>query len=288
MASGWFTVAPAGDRDRCGVTAAQHLRAAGPRAWNPLAELEEAHRLSSYAAPSGDTLVHPLDPSTAVRSDLLRLHDDLRDKVLDDAYPCLGARSVFNSSQYRIGLYPELGSEPAALGLCHDLYEFSNDYRSIGNGFVSFIAGFEGPPITSEAHFEELLWRQLGLVDEIDRRHFAWDPSVSSDPADPHFSFSVGGRAFFVVGMHARASRKARRVATTTLVFNFHEQFEHLRDRDRFETIRDTIRSRDVDYHGSVNPVLENHGAASEARQYSGRAVPADWVCPFSPAGGST
>ena len=32
---------------------------------------------------------------------------------------------------------------------------------------------------------------------------------------------------------------------------------------------------------GSINPMLARHGDASEARQYSGRAVGGDWVCPF-------
>jgi uncharacterized protein len=263
------------------------LRSPSPRPWNPLTEVEEACRLSSYAAPIGETLVHPLRPTTPIQPDLLQMHADLREKVLDDSYPCLGARSVFNSSQYRIGIYPELGSCDAALGLCHDLYEFSHQYRSIGNGFVSFLAGFVGPAIDSEPDFEGLLWDQLGLLHEIDRRHFAWDPTVSADPADPQFSFSIGSRAYFVVGMHALASRTARQLQTTTLVFNLHEQFEHLRGRDRFETMKNTIRARDLDYHGSVNPVLENHGTGSEARQYSGRAVPLDWVCPHASFGES-
>ena len=38
-----------------------------------------------------------------------------------------------------------------------------------------------------------------------------WDPRVSDDPANPHFAFSVGGTAFFVVGLHPQASRIARR-----------------------------------------------------------------------------
>lgn len=263
------------------------LRSPSSRPWNPLAEVDEARRLSSYAAPIGETLVHPLRPSTPAKPGLLRMHADLREKVLDDRYPCLGARSVFNSSQYRLGLYAELGSPEAALGLCHDLYEFSHQYLSIGNNFVSFLAGFTGPTIDTEPQFERLLWDQLGLLHEIDRRHFPWDPTVSADPADPRFSFSIGGRAWFVVGMHALASRTARQLQTTTLVFNLHEQFEHLRDRDRFETMKNTIRARDVDYHGSANPVLQNHGTVSEARQYSGRAVPLDWVCPHASFGGS-
>jgi hypothetical protein len=32
---------------------------------------------------------------------------------------------------------------------------------------------------------------------------------------------------------------------------------------------------------GSVNPMLARHGETSEARQYSGRVVEADWRCPL-------
>ena len=38
---------------------------------------------------------------------------------------------------------------------------------------------------------------------------------------------------------------------------------------------------RDEAIAGSRNPMLARHGEASEARQYSGRAVDPDWRCPF-------
>ena len=39
---------------------------------------------------------------------------------------------------------------------------------------------------------------------------------------------------------------------------------------------------RDVEVSGAPNPMLARHGAVSEARQYSGRAVGSDWSCPFA------
>ncbi|MNR56963.1 YqcI/YcgG family protein [compost metagenome] len=45
--------------------------------------------------------------------------------------------------------------------------------------------------------------------------------------------------------------------------------------------MQDAIRTRDIALQGSINPVLARFGEASEARQYSGRAVEADWQCPF-------
>ena len=54
-----------------------------------------------------------------------------------------------------------------------------------------------------------------------------------------------------------------------------------LREQGRYEKIRSAILSRDEALAGDINPMLARHGEASEARQYSGRAVSNDWACPF-------
>jgi FPC/CPF motif-containing protein YcgG len=110
-----------------------------------------------------------------------------------------------------------------------------------------------------------------------------YDERVRPHPDDPHFSLSFGGEAFFIVGLHPNASRKARRFEAPALVFNLHDQFEQLRADGRYHKLRDRIVERDLRFSGSVNPMLATHGEASEARQYSGRAVDDAWVCPFHP-----
>ena len=65
------------------------------------------------------------------------------------------------------------------------------------------------------------------------------------------------------------------------MVFNLHDQFERLRAEGKYETMREKILVRDEQLAGSRNPMLARHGDASEARQYSGRAVEADWTAPF-------
>jgi FPC/CPF motif-containing protein YcgG len=67
-----------------------------------------------------------------------------------------------------------------------------------------------------------------------------------------------------------------------TLVFNLHEQFERMRSDGRYQRMRDTIRRRDTELQGFLNPMVSDHGDTSEARQYAGRAVPADWSPPFT------
>lgn len=201
--------------------------------------------------------------------------------ISDARFPCVGARSALNKDRIRYGHYQSLGTEASALALHRALQAFSREFVDPGAQPVSFIATFSSE-IADELSFERLLWRQLQQLHGLDVGKAAWDATVSSDPADEQFSMSVAGRAFFVVGLHPAASRLARRSPMPCLVFNFHDQFEALKQSGKYASMQKAIRTRDVALQGSVNPVLTRFGEASEARQYSGRAVPAGWVCPFS------
>lgn len=222
-----------------------------------------------------DDLAHAHEGGRA--SDPDRVAEALESMVLHPEYPCLGARSVFNRSRAGLEVLEELGTEESARTLRARLARFAAD-TDLDEGFASLLAVFRATDVRDEAHFEQLLWRQLELLHELDDQ--PWDPQVSSDPGDPHFAFSVAGTAYFVVGLHPQASRIARRAPLPTLVFNLHEQFEQLRASDRYERMRDTIRTRDVALQGTLNPMVADHGRGSEAAQYSGRAVPADWAPP--------
>lgn len=147
---------------------------------------------------------------------------------------------------------------------------------------------FEEEATLSEEAFEATLWARLqSLTDKDEWLGQEPDPRVGVTPDDPHFSLSFGGEGFFVVGLHPGASRPARRFERPALVFNLHDQFEQLRAQGRYEKLRESIIERDVALAGFANPMLARHGTVSEARQYSGRAVGEDWVCPFSGRRGS-
>ena len=255
----------------------------GRTAWNPLARDGLAHRWSSYLGVVPAGLVPLLRPESSPAPVELAVHERLRESVLRADYPCLGARSSFHRRLYRFGVYPEMACEASVRAVCHDLYEFAHEMAEPNVEFATFITCFLGPRIASETHFEEHLWSHLQQMHDLDASLFAWDPSVSSDPGQPSFSFSIGGHAYYVVGLHPSASRMARRFAHPTIVFNLHSQFALLREQDRLELLKRAIRERDVALQGSVNPMLVTHGSGSQARQYSGRAVNADWPCPFRP-----
>ncbi|UJP05248.1 MAG: YqcI/YcgG family protein [Nitrosomonas sp.] len=265
------------------VSSANSVSDEKKRSWNPLAADAIAQKYTCYTAVQGTELIHPLMPDIPIEAELINSHSQIRQKILGEGYPCVGARSAFNRQSYRFGLYPHLATDEAVYAVCHDLYEYSHDFQVVDGKFVTYLAMFRGPEIKSEQHFESLFWQQLQAMHDVDVRYFSWDKAVNSDPENDNFSFSIGGRAFFVVGLHPLASRLARKTQYPTLVFNLHEQFERLRVRGKFETMKQVIRARDIAFQGSINPMLENFGENSEARQYSGRAVPGDWQCPFHP-----
>ena len=196
-------------------------------------------------------------------------------------YPCLGAKSVFRREGARVVVLDDMtdaseGGSLARLGA--ELTAYGQSVDAAGD-FASFIAVFRGPLPDSEVGFERALWGVLQFLHDTDEQ--PWAAQVSDDPAKVHFSFSHGGVAFFIVGLHPQASRVARRTPLPTMVFNLHAQFERLRSVGGYERMRDTIRRRDAALQGSVNPMVSDHGLSSEARQYAGRAVEADWVPPF-------
>jgi FPC/CPF motif-containing protein YcgG len=198
--------------------------------------------------------------------------------VQSDEYPCLGARAAFRTGRAVIGVFDALGSDASGAALVTALSTYA-DAVDLDEGFTSYIAAFRGPAVATEAEFERLLWTQLQAVHDHDST--PWDGSVSDDPSDDHFGFSVNGRAYFVIGMHPQASRVARRTPFPMLAFNLHEQFDRLRSGPRFEGLRDAVRRRDTRLQGFVNPMVDDHGRSSEALQYSGRRVIEPWTPPF-------
>lgn len=195
-------------------------------------------------------------------------------------FPCVGAKSALKRGQIRFLFENDLDDAPQRDTL-RALQRFSREYDGDAPLFQSVVVLFREAPTWSETAFEQRLWRWLQRLHDADAVRCGWDPRVSRDPDAADFSFSIGGRGYYVVGLHPGASRAARRFSHPALVFNLHDQFERLRARGTYETLREAIVARDVALQGSRNPMLKSFGTASEARQYSGREVEAGWRCPF-------
>lgn len=213
----------------------------------------------------------------SVKQDKMRSH--FKDFVVGKDHPCVMAQSVFIQDKDEFHVYKEFGSARAARKILSDLKSYLESYDFDSNEFYSFIAAFEDEPPMDEKQFEKKLWQQLQKIHEMDE--VEWDPEVSPNPQDDNFSFSIMGKAFYLVGMHPGSSRKARQAPFPVMVFNLHWQFEKLRQMGAYTNVRDKIRERDMELQGNINPMLQDFGEKSEAAQYSGRAVEEEWKCPF-------
>jgi FPC/CPF motif-containing protein YcgG len=213
---------------------------------------------------------------------LTTLTDQFQTFIGNPDFPCVGAKSALANEMLRVIEARDLTSGWNDLEIHRELLAWARAYRTDPAGLRSLAVIFEGPDDLDEAAFEEALWERIqSFADKDAWKGFPYDPRVCADPDNPHFSLSFGGEAFFVVGLHPRASRPARRFPRPALVFNLHDQFERLRAEGRYERMRDRILARDEELAGSINPMLARHGEESEAVQYSGRAVEGDWKCPF-------
>ena len=210
------------------------------------------------------------------------LRKDFRTFVEAVPFPCVGAKAALAREQITMFVAQDIRSGWDDLAIYPELAGFARAYRASPEPFNSFVVIFREPANLDEVAFEEALWARLqSLADKDSLFGHDPDPRVAADPDNSHFSLSFADEAFFVVGLHPRASRPARRFKRPALVFNLHDQFEALRQAGRYDKIRHSILARDKQLAGSDNPMLARHGEVSEARQYSGRAVDPLWKCPF-------
>jgi len=216
-----------------------------------------------------------------------RTRDHAREEMFaainDHGFPCVGAKSALARGTLKVTVGHSIESAWDDVRIHSDLLEWAAAYRQDREGLRSFAVVFDRPRDLTEQLFEKAMWERIQSLSDKDQwRGQHYDPRVSADPQDPHFSLSFGGEAFFVVGLHPGSSRPARRFPRPTMVFNLHDQFEQLREDGRYERMRQAILTRDEALAGDVNPMLSRYGEISEARQYSGRMVGEDWTCPFN------
>lgn len=197
------------------------------------------------------------------------------------AFPCVAAKAALSRSHVTcmaLERFDRAEDDPQILSF---LYDFIRRFRQATGSLFSAAVLFKDPVSLTEERFDGLLWNKLQGLSDLDAEHFPYDKRVSSDPSNPHFSFSLGEEAFFIIGLHPASSRQSRKFKYPTIVFNPHVQFEELRRMDRYEKMKNIVRRRDVLYSGSVNPMLSDFGEQSEVHQYSGRHYHAGWQCPL-------
>jgi uncharacterized protein len=205
-----------------------------------------------------------------------------REFISEPVFPCVGAKAALGQGHLEILVAGDMRDSDFDVAIVQAVQTFANRAHD-ETAFASFCVVFPDTPPLTEALFEHALWQRLQALHDLDTQRYAWDPAVSSDPRRPDFGLSLGGRGFYVIGLHPDASRPARRFDRAAMVFNLHSQFDRLRAEGLYDKLKEAISERDVALAGSVNPMLAAHGVKSEAPQYSGRIVGAEWSCPFHP-----
>ena len=207
------------------------------------------------------------------------IKSEYEDFILTQNHPCIMANTMFQMNNYHLKVYDDILSENNTELILLDINSYLKNYDFTTNKFESLIVCFTQNKFESELEYEKALWDFLQRLHDNDDA--SWDTNVSDDPDNPNFSFSLKGKAFYVIGMHPDSSRIARQAPYCTVVFNLHWQFERLREMGTYQSVRDRIRRRDEALQGYINPVLTDFGQTSETKQYSGRRVEQNWKCPF-------
>lgn len=220
----------------------------------------------------------------------MNTHDTLADSAITEQYlafvsgpdfACVAARAAYKSKQIKTFVAGNMACPASDQAILDFLYGFVNEYRSANSLFHSATVIFTGPTLPDENSFDRLLWQRLQALSDRDATNYNYDKRVSDDPSSPDFSFSLKEEAFFIIGLHPQSSRLARRFAYPTIVFNPHAQFETLRQENHYESMKRTVRMRDMKLSGSINPMLDDYRSASETLQYSGKKYDSSWQCPL-------
>lgn len=196
-------------------------------------------------------------------------------------FPCVAAKAALNKDHIHCLTAGHIACPADDYNILQFLYGFIDAYRQADNNYYSAAVIFTLPEMLTEAQFDEWMWQRLQSLCDMDAIKYGYDKRVNNNPVSPDFSFSLKEEAFFIIGLHPGSSRNVRRFQYPALVFNPHQQFQELKQSGKYANLQKVVRKRDLQFSGSVNPMLHDFGEASEVYQYSGRQYSSQWKCPL-------
>lgn len=225
-------------------------------------------------------------PDQLYKEDILATNETIIDDFItfveNDKFPCVAAKDSLNKDQIKFFVADNMACPKDDQSMLYFLYDFIDQYRLSETQFHSACVIFKNYFPVNEKMFDQLLWMRLQALSDLDALKYDHDKRVSSDPSSPEFSFSLKEEAFYVIGMSPASSRDARHFKYPALVFNAHAQFEQLRSLNRYEKMKNIVRKKEMEFSGSINPMLEDFGKSSEVHQYSGMQHDSSWKCPLN------
>ena len=213
---------------------------------------------------------------------MLHLKQQFRDFILSDAHSCVASKTALVNNNATINIYR---SEPQSIEALHsDMIIFSSEIRHIDpREFRTFAALFPTVSCNNENMFDSWLWDMLSQLRSVDERQgYAWSDICDSDTTSSNFSFSLANEAYFIVGMHPCSSRGSRQFLCPALIFNSRRQFDALKESGMYHRLQKTIRRKEINKYGSINPMLDEFGKSPEWLQYSGMRREKESQCPLA------
>lgn len=207
--------------------------------------------------------------------------DEYKDYINNKEFVCVAAKAALAKQQIQGMVAGHMACPKDDRDILQFLYSFIDTYRNANDLYHSAVVIFQPSGIMNEEMFDAYLWQRLQALSELDAKLYPYDARVEALPTSPNFSFSLKQEAFFIIGLHPGSSRIGRQFKYPALVFNPHEQFQQLKEKNKYNSLKKVVRKRDVNVSGSINPMLEDFGAASEVYQYSGRQYNDKWECPL-------
>lgn len=205
----------------------------------------------------------------------------LKDFVLNRDFPCVMAKAVASIGHVKNVEITSFRDPRALEKVLSEVYQFVDDFRSSPNRLSSFVVSALPESHTIFVEFERDFWDFLKNLQLMDQKLHPHDPRVGKDPRAQDFSYSLKSEAFFILALHPKSPRLARRFMKPSIVFNPHQQFEQMRIKGIFTKVRDVIRSRDKKLQGDINTMSTDFGERSEVFQYLGKNYPTNATSPL-------
>lgn len=209
------------------------------------------------------------------------MFEEYEEYINNKEFACVAAKAALARQQIRYLVAGHMACPKDDNTILQFLYSFISTYRNSTDLYHSAVVIFDQEDMAGEEMFDALLWQRLQALSNLDAKNYGYDNRVAHDPASPNFSFSLKEESFFVIGLHPSSSRVSRQFKYPALVFNPHMQFEQLKETEKYQHLKKVVRKRDIAFSGSINPMLEDFGEASEVYQYSGRQYDKQWQCPL-------
>ena len=134
--------------------------------------------------------------------------EEFEDFVLDGAYPCIAARAAVSRGHVPCLVANNIAEADDDARILVFIYDFIMQFRKAKTTLHSAAVIFTGPVNISEEDFDTFFWHRLQSLSRLDAGRFPYDARVSSDPASPDFSFSLGEEAFFIFDVEHRSAAK--------------------------------------------------------------------------------